>query len=892
MTKLNPLSLMVKSNFRFLCIVALAITLSLLALTAVLPKRDVAAQRNDRRPTPPKPPFSAPSSQTMYAPVTGLPQSSGAELAINNNGPGDVVVSPVFYDEQGQAYPAQALTLGPAEVRHLSIETILPAEFKNRNRMGGMSLSYQGGMMEVVAQITIFGRGNAGSVDIPFSAAMDYRSTIQEAVWWMPRHSTAAIILGNDSDVSISASLAFSSGDSQNVRLAPHTTEIVERRVSGQQGDSPESLRIQTDGPTGSLRATGFVRTSDHKFTSGILFYDPQNVRQQHLFASNLRIKNAEPHLALKNISDAILTARPKFFPSTGSTGDLLELAPVTIAPGRSVEVNLSPLTSAAMTRADLDSVSVQVVNSGAAGSLIGALCAMNETMQIVWTVPLRDSGAKRNSTGGYPWKLDDDYTSIISITNVGEAPAKFIAAISYTGGKYIPAERELAVGETAFFDLRKLRDEQLPDKDGKVIPANVVSGQFHWSIVKATDAKRLIGRTEVVSQSAKVSSSFSCPVCCPDSGPYSNGFTPGSVIILVDGFEPVTASGDYLNCYGWPTYTGVPLGLHDWFCSNPAVIGMASPDDDPNTIIGLSPGQSNYTAYYEFTQYFDDGMDCYVDYFDAGAGDGGAVVVSVQFQKSDGSALPSPLRVGITANEHDRKQQLRAVVTPGNQVGNVTISVSSKLSLSNVATSGNIINFNVVGNTKSMNAGDSSITATISGGGTSSASVSVVVPGSIGTPHDTTGIVVRKNMVADDTTSPPSIGTPAGQVALVTLYARNLTITVLDQFGDSLNTYASAKVEEYSDALGRWVNINSPLNGSGAYTDPVGVGIFYQNVPAGSQQAQNWPSQPLLLMPPNPPFTQTFRVRVDGFELTPSPAISNRTVTTTPPDSVTISWP
>jgi hypothetical protein len=623
------------SGFKLNLCIGVILFGSLLVAVVLLPQRRavarVSTQQARVRPTPrPTPP---PSAQAMFAPLAGIVSPAGAaEIAINNNGPEIRIVSPVFYDLEGAAHAADAITLIPLEVRHIDLESLLPPTLKNVRRVGGLSLNYNGGMMEVVAQITVLGNGN-GSVDIPFSATMDFRAATQEAVWWTPRNSVTAIVLGNATDEPLTASLAFSSGETQSVELAPHASRLMEKRSTGNQGASPDSVQVTSSGPAGSLRATGFVRAAGSKFTSAIHFYDRQHARQPHLFASNFRVRGMESHLVLRNSGETAITATPKFFPSSGDNP--VELPAVNIAPRQNVEVNLAPLMTAAASRDELEQVSVRVTSSGDAGSLIGALVSSDNARRMNWSVPLRDSGPTRNSTGGYPWKLSGDYKTLVSITNVSDRPAKYVACLNFTGGTYQPQTEELAVGETVYFDLRKLRDEQIPDKDGRVIPLTVESGQFHWSKVGGGRETDLIGRTEVTSVSGHVSSSFSCPVCCPDSGPYGY-LTPNALTLYVDGFLATSAQGDYINCYGWISYTN-PIGLSNLGVSDPACISFTY--QSGYRVTGLGVGTAQFFGEYSYDQWYDDGMDCYV-YYGNGPADGDADVKPVIRISKDGTDI------------------------------------------------------------------------------------------------------------------------------------------------------------------------------------------------------------------------------------------------------------
>src|SRR5215470_14292813 len=79
--------------------------------------------------------------------------------------------------------------------------------------------------------------------------------------------------------------------------------------------------------------------------------------------------------------------------------------------------------SKAARNRSDLGVATVEVSNSGAPGSLIGALYSSDNATGVNYDVPLRDSGPVRTMTGSYPWKTDDDFTTIVYITNISDGP-------------------------------------------------------------------------------------------------------------------------------------------------------------------------------------------------------------------------------------------------------------------------------------------------------------------------------------------------------------------------------------------------------------------------------------------------------------------------------------
>lgn len=196
-----------------------------------------------------------------------------------------------------------------------------------------------------------------------------------------------------------------------------------------------------------------------------------------------------------------------------------------------------------------------------------------------------------------------------MTVTNVGDEAAKFHVDIRHTGGSYFLAPRELSAGETATFDLRQMQSGQEKDNKGNVLPQDITSGQFHWSVSPAPGTPKLMGRAEVVSVAERVSSSYSCPTCCPDSGPYG-GFGGGSTL-FIDGFAARSATGDYIDCYGYATRAGEIYMSRMWI--EHSSIASINPTSGYSTEVkGLGVGETILWGEFDFTQWDTDGMDCY----------------------------------------------------------------------------------------------------------------------------------------------------------------------------------------------------------------------------------------------------------------------------------------
>jgi hypothetical protein len=391
--------------------IAVLLGLTLIYLTPPVSSQTSPSNANGRRinitsgsPVPPRP---AATLQTIYAPMIDLPEMATGRIVFNSRSGTVTEVRPTFYLAGGGPIPGPAVFLQPSEIRYVDIAALIPPEHRWRSHWGGMSLSYTGGVFDIWAQITLVGSGISGSTDVTFSVLNGRGSNVQEAVWWMPHKGRTVIALGNSSGTSIQTTLRYSDGDLQVVNIAPSATEYVRLRARGKddsrgQDGKGVSLRLDTVGPAGSLKAAGVV-VSEDRLVSSIRFYDTQSMVQPNLFATNMKLRGQKPRILLKNTGQTSVTAQARFRSDAGEAANPVQLPAIILRPEAIVELDLSPLISAASTRSDLNTVSVQILNSGAPGTLIGAINGIETRTEQTYDVPLRDSGAFRMNTGSYP---------------------------------------------------------------------------------------------------------------------------------------------------------------------------------------------------------------------------------------------------------------------------------------------------------------------------------------------------------------------------------------------------------------------------------------------------------------------------------------------------------
>jgi hypothetical protein len=279
-----------------------------------------------------------------------------------------------------------------------------------------------------------------------------------------------------------------------------------------------------------------------------------------------------------------------------------------------------------------------------------------------------------------------------------------------------------------------------------------------------------------------------------------------------------------------------------------------------------------------------------------------------VKILLDDGSVTfsPNPIVTGYTlpAGSSTIKRTVTMTVTPVGDAANVNVRVKSGTTASRIkaisiattnrnATTG-VVTFDVFGNDATPATspyGDTTLQAyTGTNNVLGEVQVIVVKPWAVGMPHpEPSGVVNGVNACLNINTSPGLIDVPANKVIRVTYWAQWLTITVNDQFGNTLgDLYTGQPVLEY--IFGGWYPINQSLSGAGTYLDPVSsFRTMGSLVDPNSPAAIAWPTKPkLAVMTIN--YTQNIPVKVAGHQL--NTGIVNRRLVVDGNRKVTITWP
>lgn len=159
---------------------------------------------------------------------------------------------------------------------------------------------------------------------------------------------------------------------------------------------------------------------------------------------------------------------------------------------------------------------------------------------------------------------------------------------------------------QTLVFDLRALRDNQVPDERNQTIPVNATRGKIVWS-VRGRNSLALLGRSEQVDLRKGISSSYACFMCCPNSFRYSR-ISPIGFGLKIDNFTSVRGVERDQTCYGGLTpeyYWG-----DTWSVDNSSIASIDGTGDAAD-VTGVSVGTVTVTGQWEvFTYSFEHDID------------------------------------------------------------------------------------------------------------------------------------------------------------------------------------------------------------------------------------------------------------------------------------------
>jgi hypothetical protein len=539
---------------------------------------------------------------TLAATYYSLRDNLAATLILSNQGVRAIELRPILFNLEGVPLYVPPVTLTGNTVRAFDLSEWAGAggvAFQE----GSVAVLYSGKEMELGGVVKLVDSKRSLIFDEELTEpAMMFSSARLEGIWWLPtRDSEVSVVVSNTTDSPLTAvvtidGVSANQTESKTIELTAHQTQVLDLAEWERSRNAPlpnvGGISIQHSGSKGGLLARGLIRDASKGYSNVIEFSDPRNAKSAKLDGAGLRLGKVNDEelsqiVVARNSSDrlATLTGRLSITDETGRVR-ILPLPKSQLTAGESRAINLNGILNQDIAR-NAVTAGLEFEYSGSPGSVIMAAQSLSQDENHVFRVPMVDAASISSSTGQYPWGIDESSSTFVYLKNATDKPQQYHLQVNFGDGVYSLGLKTIEPGQPVVFDLRALRDNQVPDVKGRTIPLGATGGQVHWSI-DGEEPRGLIGRAEQVDLANGIAMTSACAECCPDSW-YSFGIEPGSVSGFIGDTTQFTAMQQNITCYGQ---------ILDWFQRFPNNFNSTDPSVASCNTTGFTTAISPGTAH------------------------------------------------------------------------------------------------------------------------------------------------------------------------------------------------------------------------------------------------------------------------------------------------------
>lgn len=421
-------------------------------------------------------------------------------LALNNPLGQSRSVRVTLYNKHGQALVVPVISMSPNQNRYFNIAEWLSKADANGFSEGSMEIFFHGPPMGMGGQLVITDEHHSLSFDVPFAESEMFASSQLESLWWsLESKSKAEVFLANTKTERMTITPTFYiNGEalaSEPVILEAHESETLDigralNRLNVSTGTIRGGITLRHDRQPGALAVAGAITGKQSGFSTTMRFVD---VRAQHstkLYGAHLLIGKSgtqagftastsfAPHVTVRNTTTQPVHIQGRVLYTTKDDSRSVEITPLTLAANEVRALNLSAVIASVGTKR-LSDAGIEIEYTGGPGAIVVALASVDQSRRQVFDTPLRDPKSLNFGGGSYPFRIDGDNRAVIHLKNIdpvtnGE-PRLCEVHLMFKGVDYtLPAQR-VEAGQTLAIDIKKLRDEQVPDGSGKVIPQDAM---------------------------------------------------------------------------------------------------------------------------------------------------------------------------------------------------------------------------------------------------------------------------------------------------------------------------------------------------------------------------------------------------------------------------------
>ncbi|HZW92394.1 MAG TPA: hypothetical protein VFF64_05420 [Candidatus Eremiobacteraceae bacterium] len=541
------------------------------------------------------------------------------ELQLRNNlDPGKLTVTPALRMADGTETALPPVTIKSGEVASLDVgDAVLKAAPRLVGTYGSLVLRYRATVhraLYAAVMVRIDGRPIAFHLDA-YSHNLSPGRASREGIWWLPRESVSDfLILANAGDQKLVPTLTvYDSGGKawhQQLSLEPHQTQRLSVRTLLQRaGLSGRYGGIKIDGAdtAGYLDSAHLLFDEVGGFSANMKMFnhDPDISLSSHLFggvkewttrAPMLALSDPDPALGfpagtalqpkvlVRNTSARPFTAHIRFNWRSAMASGKTPPMDLALKPNATQAVDVGALQAQKLIPADAYWAAVVISAPIQPDDLMAIAASYDQTGRYGAQTPFSDQLASHWEGG--KWEVDSMHDSLLTAGNGGNKPAKAELTILYNqGSEQYQIEQMLAPDEQMLVDFGKLIRNQVPDKNGHVLPPDLTSGAYRLRDLEHNPVGALY-EGKVIVDKTYGHAAYGCGVCCGPDAP-TMAFDPLAVSIDDYADQYVQA----LNSCGG----GVQDFTDDfstWWTGDTAIATA-----NKNSIHGVAAGTTNHYA-------------------------------------------------------------------------------------------------------------------------------------------------------------------------------------------------------------------------------------------------------------------------------------------------------
>ncbi len=454
-----------------------------------------------------------PSAHEQFAPYWTTEAGWRSELQLRNNlAAGNLTVTPFLRAVDGTEFPLPPVTIAPNEVKSVDVsDAVNKTAPQLMGTYGSVVFRYTSvAMRNLYAAVMVFDSGHPIAFHFDaFVEATDFDAGSREGIWWLPNATaTDQLILTNDNEKPLPVTLRLydATGKTWNqpLSLQPKTVSLYSVRellskagLSGTYG----GFKIDVASRVGSLDTAYLLFDETVGFSALMKTFDrnPQATIEQRARkgaklwttrAPMLALSQPDPALGLppgtvlqpqifvRNTTGLPVSATARFNwragANTGSSlGPVLQLAPY-----QTRRIDVAALQRNNIIPANANWASVEIATPSRPDTLMAVAASYDETLKYGAQTPFNDQ-LTFHWEGG-EWMVDALHNSFITTGNGGSVPVKAQMTLYYDAGKKrYDIEENLNPHEQIWVDVGKLIRQAVPDKNGQILPADVMTGSY-----------------------------------------------------------------------------------------------------------------------------------------------------------------------------------------------------------------------------------------------------------------------------------------------------------------------------------------------------------------------------------------------------------------------------